>query len=84
MPITTRSQLGQSELSVSPICLGTWQFNDNQMDGSKTWPGQTYEVSGQIMDRAFAEGINFMDTAEVSVYPIFNLFLSVNDFDFEE
>lgn len=51
-------QLGRTDLRVSKICLGTM-----------TWGQQNTEEEGhQQMDRAFARGVNFLDTAEM--YPI--------------
>jgi aryl-alcohol dehydrogenase-like predicted oxidoreductase len=48
-------RLGQSGLEVSPICLGTMMFG-----------GRTDErCAGQIVDRAFDHGVNFVDTADV-------------------
>ena len=38
-----RVQLGTSDLQVSPICVGCWQFNGNQAD--ETWPAQPEHVS---------------------------------------
>lgn len=47
--------LGRSALKVSPLCLGTMMFG-----------GATDEaVSRRIIDRAFEQGVNFMDTADV-------------------
>jgi aryl-alcohol dehydrogenase-like predicted oxidoreductase len=47
--------LGRSGIRVSPLCLGTMMFG-----------GQTDEaVAGQIAARAFEQGINFLDTADV-------------------
>ncbi|RXJ93499.1 aldo/keto reductase [Malaciobacter molluscorum] len=50
--------IGNSGLRVSPICLGTMTF------GSTT----TKEEAFQIMDKAYENGINFFDTAEI--YPV--------------
>ncbi|HMA16033.1 MAG: NADP(H)-dependent aldo-keto reductase [Bacteroidota bacterium] len=51
-------RLGRSDLNVSLICLG-----------SMTWGEQNSEAEGfEQMDYAFAEGVNFIDTAEM--YPI--------------
>lgn len=51
-------RLGRSDLKVSLICLG-----------SMTWGEQNSEAEGfEQMDHAFAEGVNFIDTAEM--YPI--------------
>ena len=47
--------LGRSGLQVSPLCLGTMMFG-----------GQTDEATaGQIVARAFEQGVNFIDTADV-------------------
>lgn len=51
-------QLGQSDLHVTPICLGTMTFGE-QVDEP---------TSHAIMDRAIERGINFLDTAEM--YPV--------------
>ena len=51
-------RLGNSDLKVSRICLGTM-----------TWGGQNTEVEAhQQLDYAFSRGVNFFDTAEM--YPI--------------
>lgn len=47
--------LGQTNLQVSPLCLGTMQF------------GWTVEesMSGRILSMAYEAGINFIDTADI-------------------
>ena len=51
--------LGRSELRVSPICLGTMTFGE-----------QVGEADAHaILDRALAQGINFLDTAEMYAVP---------------
>src|SRR5260221_1989975 len=53
-----KTQLGPSALQVSEICLG-----------SMTWGEQNSEAEGHAqIDWALAQGINFIDTAEM--YPI--------------
>src|SRR3954454_14018560 len=49
------THLGRSGLSVSRLCLGTMNF------GWKTEENDAHA----IMDRALAEGVNFLDTANV-------------------
>ncbi|MBC5784408.1 aldo/keto reductase [Ramlibacter sp. USB13] len=51
-------QLGQSDLRVTPICLGTMTFGEQVNEGD----------AHAILDRAVARGINFLDTAEM--YPV--------------
>jgi aryl-alcohol dehydrogenase-like predicted oxidoreductase len=47
--------LGQSALKVSPLCLGAMMFG-----------GETDEAtSARIIDKAYDQGINFIDTADV-------------------
>ena len=47
--------LGRSALKVSPLCLGTMMFG-----------GETDEAtSAHIIDKAFDQGVNFIDTADV-------------------
>jgi aryl-alcohol dehydrogenase-like predicted oxidoreductase len=52
-------QLGQSDLQVTPICLGTMTFGQqvNEADAHA------------ILDRSLAAGINFIDTAEMYAVP---------------
>ncbi|XP_072029080.1 uncharacterized oxidoreductase YccK-like isoform X1 [Amphiura filiformis] len=57
-----RVQLGSSDLQVSPICIGCWQFNGGKAD--ETWPAQQEQVSKSIVDKAIELGVNFFDTAE--------------------
>ncbi len=52
-------QLGQSDLQVTPICLGTMTFGE-QVDEAGAFA---------ILDRALARGVNFIDTAEMYAVP---------------
>jgi aryl-alcohol dehydrogenase-like predicted oxidoreductase len=52
-------QLGQSDLRVTPICLGTMTFGEQVAEPE----------SHAILDRALALGINFLDTAEMYSVP---------------
>ena len=52
------NQLGNTDLNVSAICLGTM-----------TWGEQNTETEAQNpLDTALAAGVNFIDTAEL--YPV--------------
>jgi aryl-alcohol dehydrogenase-like predicted oxidoreductase len=52
-------KLGRTDLSVSAICLG-----------SMTWGQQNTEKEGhEQLDYAFAQGVNFVDTAEIYSIP---------------
>jgi aryl-alcohol dehydrogenase-like predicted oxidoreductase len=51
-------QLGQSDLEVTPICLGTMTFGEQVNEAD----------SHAILMRSLDAGINFFDTAEM--YPV--------------
>ncbi len=50
--------LGTSDIRVSAVGLGTWQFSDS-------WGVQEYEQAKSIVEKAIEVGINFFDTAAV-------------------
>lgn len=52
-------QLGQSDLRVTPICLGTMTFGEQVPEA----------LSHAILDRSLERGINFLDTAEMYSVP---------------
>ena len=52
-------QLGNSDLQVTPICLGTMTF------GEQVSPADAHS----ILDRSLEAGINFIDTAEMYAVP---------------
>jgi aryl-alcohol dehydrogenase-like predicted oxidoreductase len=52
-------QLGQSDLHVTPICLGTMTFGEQVNE----------PVAHHVLDRAVERGINFIDTAEMYAVP---------------
>ena len=51
--------LGASSLRVSPICLGTMTFGEQVAE----------PLAHEILDRAVARGVNFIDTAEMYAVP---------------
>ena len=51
--------LGQSDLQVSPVCLGTMTFGEQVNE----------VVSHAILDRSLERGVNFIDTAEMYAVP---------------
>jgi len=53
-------QLGQSDLSVNPVGLGTMTFGQQVPES----------LAHSIMDRAFERGIHFFDTAEMYPFPV--------------
>lgn len=54
-----RIRLGQSDLHVTPICLGTMTFGE-QVD---------LPTAHAILDRSLARGVDFLDTAEMYAVP---------------
>ena len=52
-------QLGQSDLHVTPICLGTMTFGEQVNESD----------SHDILSRSLARGVNFIDTAEMYAVP---------------
>ena len=52
-------QLGQSDLHVTPICLGTMTFGEQVSEAD----------SHAILDRSLERGVNFIDTAEMYAVP---------------
>lgn len=60
LPMTMKTiQLGQSDLHVTPICLGTMTFGE-QVDEA---------TAHAILDRSLERGVNFIDTAEMYAVP---------------
>ena len=55
----SKVRLGQSDLQVSPVCLGTMTFGE-QVDQTTAFA---------VMDRALARGVDFFDTAEMYAVP---------------
>ncbi len=56
LPLRT---LGQTDIKISPLILGTWQA------GKRWWVGIEDEESIQALRTGFAEGMTTVDTAEV-------------------
>ena len=52
-------RLGQSDLLVTPICLGTMTFGEQVSEPD----------AHAILDRALSRGVNFLDTAEMYAVP---------------
>lgn len=54
--------LGRTGLKVSELCLGTMTFGSSP--GPRTVPGSSEKESLEVLDRFFAAGGNFIDTAD--------------------
>ncbi|MBE0646184.1 MAG: aldo/keto reductase [Bacteroidales bacterium] len=57
--------LGKSELAVTPIGLGCWQFSKRNNMAGKFWPSLDDQVVNDIVKASLDLGINWFDTAEV-------------------
>jgi len=57
--------LGQTDIMVTPIGLGTWQFSNQKNMAGKFWPSLEDNLVDRIVALSLAGGINWFDTAEV-------------------
>jgi aryl-alcohol dehydrogenase-like predicted oxidoreductase len=57
--------IGKSDLMVTPIGLGCWQFSKQKNMVGKFWPEMEDELIGQMVKISLEGGINWFDTAEV-------------------
>ena len=57
--------LGNSDIQITPIGLGTWQFSKRKNLPGKFWPSLSEEESHTIVHTSYNEGINWFDTAEL-------------------
>jgi len=60
----TLRQLGKSDLMVSPIGLGCWQFSKGKGLGGNYWPVLEDEEIEKIVRLSLERGVNWFDTAE--------------------
>ena len=58
-------RLGSSELMLSPLGLGCWQFSNNKGLVGKFWPALEPESVEKIIRISLEGGINWFDTAEI-------------------
>jgi len=56
--------IGSSDLRVSPVGLGCWQFSRGKGLGGSYWPPLPDPVTREIVRTSLAGGINWFDTAE--------------------
>ena len=62
---TPERHLGQSDICVTPIGLGVWQFSEGQGFTGFIWQSLDVDETDAIVEAALAGGINWFDTAEV-------------------
>lgn len=58
-------KLGNSDLMLSPLGLGCWQFSNGKGMVGKFWPALQKEDVHKIVQTSLQGGINWFDTAEV-------------------
>ncbi|KPK82438.1 MAG: aldo/keto reductase [Gemmatimonas sp. SM23_52] len=58
-------QLGASDIAVSPLGLGCWQFSGGRGLAGRYWEALPSEVEEDIVRLALDGGVNWFDTAEV-------------------
>ncbi len=57
-------RLGQSELMVSPVGLGCWQFSRGRGLNGRYWPNLPEAEIAGIVEASLRGGVNWFDTAE--------------------
>jgi aryl-alcohol dehydrogenase-like predicted oxidoreductase len=57
--------LGKSNLMITPIGLGCWQFSKQHNMAGKFWPSLENNVISSIINTSLEAGINWFDTAEL-------------------
>jgi aryl-alcohol dehydrogenase-like predicted oxidoreductase len=62
---TTLRTLGKSDLKITPIGLGCWQFSQGGNWGGKFWPDLEDDLILEILKISLEGGINWCDTAEM-------------------
>jgi len=60
-----RYRLGKTDIEVTPVGLGCWQFSAGQGLAGKFWEAIPQSVVDTIVDVSLAGGINWFDTAEM-------------------
>ncbi len=64
MTDTTRP-LGQTDIRITPIGLGTWQFSQNSLASAGNWAVLDQDAVNAIVQEALDGGVNWFDTAEI-------------------
>lgn len=56
-----KRRLGQSDIMLSPLGVGTWQFSNK----GGTWNTVTDKTVYEILKYSLTKGMNWIDTAEI-------------------
>ena len=57
--------LGQTDIRLTPIGLGTWQFSQNSISSAGNWAVLDQDAVNAIVQEALAGGVTWFDTAEI-------------------
>ena len=57
--------LGRSDVALSPVGLGCWQFSEGAGLGGGYWPALAPDTETAIVGASLAGGVNWFDTAEM-------------------
>ena len=60
-----KRRLGRTDVEITPIGLGTWQFSEGAGLHKYMWSGISADTTSAIVKAALDGGINWFDTAEV-------------------
>jgi len=60
-----KRHLGGTDIEITPIGLGTWQFSEGKGGAISTWAPVNPEETDAIVKAALESGINWFDTAEL-------------------
>ena len=60
-----KRRLGRTDIEITPIGLGTWQFSEGQGFHKYMWDGISAETTNSIIKTALDGGISWFDTAEI-------------------
>ncbi len=63
--MTTTRRLGQTDIEVPPIGLGTWQFSGGQGLAGRFWEAIPQSTITEVVDAALKGGVRLFDTAEM-------------------
>jgi len=63
--MATRCRLGKTDIEITPVGLGCWQFSAGQGLVGKFWEAIPQSAVHQIVEASIAGGINWFDTAEI-------------------